>query len=484
MRKSGYQKRIAIIFMLLVFTLGSVPSALANPPSGTLTIYDSTVDFDHFAFELFSDNGMKSWDEDTVTTTTFNTKVIENDFLKVTLLPDYGGRILSIIYKPTGNDLLYQNPVGTPYGIGEGNFYYNWLMVYGGIFPTFSEPEHGKYWLTPWDATVTVNNSDQISVEMTITDDVDFAGKPWNFTKGATGITAVATVTVYKDKSYVELNMKLINNKNEVVGYEYWTCTTFAPGGDPQDMKMVVPIDKVVLKDDWWSWMGTAETAIDAPNHIFEYKNLALFSNWQDMGIAYAYPEVEKKWWGVINPDNEEGVMRIANNQDDTPGLKFWTWGYDNSYDTDPLTFGNSARPYVELWAGHSSQFFQNSVLQPYETKEWTEYYTPTVGLSDVTAANEHGAALLDITETSTSAQFKATVNTTAPGKTFTTELRLAGSPNYVLDTQTFVSGTGEKEIVVNRLLSTISAGNYTLELVLKDSLGTELLKAEVPFTK
>ncbi len=25
-----------------------------------------------------------------------------------------------------------------------GNFYYDWLMVYGGIFPTFPDPEHGR----------------------------------------------------------------------------------------------------------------------------------------------------------------------------------------------------------------------------------------------------------------------------------------------------------------------------------------------------
>ena len=51
------------------------------------------------------------------------------------LLPEFGGRILSIIYKPTGHEQLYRTEVGVPYGMGGGNFYYDWLMVYGGIFP-------------------------------------------------------------------------------------------------------------------------------------------------------------------------------------------------------------------------------------------------------------------------------------------------------------------------------------------------------------
>lgn len=481
--KSPMKKTMSLLLSLLLFLM-LAPAALADPPSDELVIYDSTVDFEHFAFELFSDNGMKSWDDQTVTTTTFNTKVIENEYLKVTLLPEYGGRILSIIYKPTGNDLLYQNPVGTPYGIGEGNFYYNWLMVYGGIFPTFPEPEHGKFWLLPWTANVVVNNSQQISVEMSRTDDVNFQGRPWNFTKGETGITAITTVTVYKNKSYVEMKVKLVNNKNEPINYEYWTCTTLAPGGNPQDMKMVVPIDKVVLKDDWWSWMGTAEQPIDPQNHIFEYNNLAWFSNWQDMGIAYASPAVEEKWWGVINPDNEEGVLRIANNIQDTPGLKFWTWGYDNSYNTDPLTFGNSARPYVELWAGHSSQFFQNTVLQPNEVKEWTEYYIPTVGLSDITSANEQAAALLSYTENNGEVDFQVNINTTAPGQQLKASLKLLGDQNYDLLSQTFVSGTSETVLHAVKQLHTVDAGHYKFELVLKTMGDVEVLKAEIPFVK
>lgn len=46
--------------------------------------------------------------------------VLENGILKVTLLPSYGGRILSIIHKPSNRELLYQNPLGTPYLMLEG----------------------------------------------------------------------------------------------------------------------------------------------------------------------------------------------------------------------------------------------------------------------------------------------------------------------------------------------------------------------------
>ena len=46
------------------------------------------------------------------------------------------------------------------------------------------------------------------------------------------------------------------------------------------------------------------------------------------MGIAYAAPDMQGgNFWGVINHDNEEGIIRIADNTV-TPGLKMWTWGF------------------------------------------------------------------------------------------------------------------------------------------------------------
>ena len=46
-----------------------------------------------------------------------------------------------------------------PYGIKGDIFYYDWLMVYGGIFPTFPDAEHGKTWLKLWNFRVVKENA-------------------------------------------------------------------------------------------------------------------------------------------------------------------------------------------------------------------------------------------------------------------------------------------------------------------------------------
>ena len=119
--------------------------------SASQTITWSTV-----KYATDAENGFVSGslDNNTIVDRTFKTRVLENRYLKVTLVPEFGGRILSIIYKPTGHEQLYRTEVGVPYGIKGGTFYYDWLMVYGGIFPTFPDAEHGKTWLKPWDFRV------------------------------------------------------------------------------------------------------------------------------------------------------------------------------------------------------------------------------------------------------------------------------------------------------------------------------------------
>src|SRR3977135_4440763 len=128
-----------------------VHAASLVPDRGALS--EAMITWSTVKYATNAENGFVSGslDKKTIVDRTFKTHVIENRYLKVTLLPEFGGRILSIIYKPTGHEQLYRTEVGVPYGINGGNFYYDWLMVYGGIFPTFPDAEHGKAWLKPGD---------------------------------------------------------------------------------------------------------------------------------------------------------------------------------------------------------------------------------------------------------------------------------------------------------------------------------------------
>ena len=121
------------------------------------------------------------------------------------------------------------------------------------------------------------------------------------------------------------------------------------------------------------------------------FEKLRHFQNWPTMGIAYAAPDMQGgNFWGVINHDDEEEIIRIADNKI-TPGLKMWTWGFPSfTNETDARKDPNEARPYVELWAGVSDEFFHSASFAARGEVSIPETYSPTVGMSNVTHANEN----------------------------------------------------------------------------------------------
>jgi hypothetical protein len=67
-----------------------------------------------------------------------------------------------------------------------------------------------------------------------------------------------------------------------------------------------------------------------------------------------------------------------------------WTWGFQSfTHETDQRKHPDPARPYVELWAGVSDQFFHSAELPANGEVSVAETYSPTVGMSNVTHANE-----------------------------------------------------------------------------------------------
>lgn len=364
------------------------PAAWAAEDSLKLT--QSSVDWKTFEYTLDDGFHIDSFGEKIVTRT-FQTYVLENEYVKATLVPEFGGRVISLIYKPTGHEMLYRNPVGVPYGIGKGYFTYDWLMVYGGIFPTLPGPEHGKAWLHPWKAEVTEQSEQAITVKMHWKDDFRI-WTPMNFarTRAASGIEADFSVTLRRGSSALETLVQLTNPSPEELTYEYWTNVGLAPGSDPQDPKttsgaeLIVPVRCVQMAS--WSVGIASDEERCSGSRTYALNNLRWFKNWGDMGIAYASPDMQgKNFWGVINHDNEEGLIRVANNRE-TPGLKIWTFGY-KSTEADVNDRYQSARPFVELWAGRGLQFFDPVSFPAKSSWSVVEHYIPTAGLHGVSAA-------------------------------------------------------------------------------------------------
>jgi hypothetical protein len=438
-------------------------SCLVNLHAFTqVQLRDSVLSWQQHSFQLNEDYSMNWFNtaSNSRQMVHFQAKVIENELIRLVILPEYGGRVISFLYKPTNHEYLYHSECGSPYGMNESNFYYDWLMVYGGIFPTFPEPEHGKTWLVPWEHTILKQTGDTVILSLEYTDDKSFARAPGKFNNGITGITCRVNIGVHRGSSMWDFDVTLENNRNDKVKYEYWTCTTLSPGspmddtGCPLNTEMVVPITR--YKADWspGSWIGNY-------GGLYDFDRINYLDKWTDMGIAYAW-DLRDNYWGVINHTNQEGIFRISENIM-TPGLKFWTWGKQN-IDNNLFDFNNGGKDnYIELWAGNSEAFFKDAILEPYETIQWKESYGPTIGLSSIAKINHELALNLDFDPSDNRVNME--IFSFSPGQEYLLNVSLNGEADQSL---------------ASRVIQTSSLGNFENISLGSAPSGQYELRAEV----
>jgi hypothetical protein len=104
----------------------------------------------------------------------FRALVLENRNLRVVILPELGGRIWSIVYKPHNRELLWHNPRIPPASAPFGAVFDNvWCGGWEEMFPSpapsvingESYPDHGEVWCLPWEAA-TESTGDSASARL------------------------------------------------------------------------------------------------------------------------------------------------------------------------------------------------------------------------------------------------------------------------------------------------------------------------------
>ena len=88
---------------------------------------------------------------------TFTAVVLENELLRLTFLPELGGRLYRAVYKPSGRDLFYVNPVLKPTRWGPAQ--QGWWLGAGGIEWCLPVDEHGLEWALPWEYSTARNGA-------------------------------------------------------------------------------------------------------------------------------------------------------------------------------------------------------------------------------------------------------------------------------------------------------------------------------------
>ncbi len=104
--------------------------------------------------------------------------MLENRQLRVVVLPETGGRIYSLVHKPSDTEFLWHNPRANPRLIPFGtSFDDNLVGGWDDLLPTVDActyqgeavPDHGELWGLPWDWKITPTKDGSVSLYTSVT---------------------------------------------------------------------------------------------------------------------------------------------------------------------------------------------------------------------------------------------------------------------------------------------------------------------------
>ncbi|WP_295799045.1 DUF5107 domain-containing protein [Mucilaginibacter sp.] len=281
---------------------------------------------------------------------------LENEYLKIMILPELGGRIQRAYDKVKNRDFVYYNQVIKPALVGLAG---PWIS--GGI--EFNWPQHHR-------------PSTFSPVDFKIQENADGSKTVWvNELEVMFRTKGMAGFTLYPGKAYLEISGKLFNPTPFPQTFLWWANPAVKVNDDYQS---VFPPDVYAVFDhgkrdvsDFPIATGTYYKVDYAPGtDISRYKNIPVPTSY--MAIQSKYDFI-----GCYEHDTQGGMLHVADHHV-SPGKKQWTWGNGDFGFAWDRNLTDEDGPYIELMTG---VFTDNqpdfSLLQPNEGKTFEQYFMP-----------------------------------------------------------------------------------------------------------
>lgn len=294
--------------------------------------------------------------EDEKTDQPYTAVFLENDYLRVMVLPELGGRIQRAYDKTNGYDFVYYNEVIKPALVGLTG---PWIS--GGI--EFNWPQHHRpTTFAPVDWR-TVNAPDgSCSVELSETDQMY-------------GTKGKMTFTLYPDRAYIEIRGQLYNPTPLPQTFLWWANPAVAVNDDTQS---VFPPDVHAVFDHGKRAVSKFPIATGV-YYKHDYGDGVDISRYKNIPVPTSYmcAHSDHNFVGGYDHGVQAGILHVADHHV-SPGKKQWTWGcgdFGQAWDRN-LTDRNG--PYIELMTGmYCDNQPDFTWLKPFEEKTFTQYFMP-----------------------------------------------------------------------------------------------------------
>ena len=299
---------------------------------------------------------------------------LENDYIKVMVLPEIGGKVWGAIEKSTGEEFLYKNEV-----IKFRNIAMRGPWTSGGIEFNFGIIGHHPATATAVDYTTRTNADGSVSCIVGNTD------LPSN-------TRWIVEIRLEKDKAYFETNASWYNASPLTESYYNWMT---AAAVATNDLEFFIPGNAYVGHN------GNAHSwPIDEKG-----RNLAMYSN-NNFGPAKSYHVVGEynDFFGGYYHDSKFGFGQWAP-YEEMPGQKLWLWALSRSGGIWEDLLTDSDGQYIEFQAGRLLDQYSGGAVNPISQvgfdpnvmDRWSEIWFPYKEIGGMVDASKEGVLNVEL---------------------------------------------------------------------------------------
>ena len=366
----------------------------------------------------------------------WNAVFIENEYIKVMVLPELGGRIQMAYDKIKQRHFVYYNHVIKPALVGLAG---PWIS--GGI--EFNWPQHHRpSTYMPVDCTIKENADGSVTVWVSEMERMFHQ-------KGMAGFT------LRPGCAFLEIKGVLYNRTDVPQTFLWWANPAVAVN---DHYRSVFPPDINAVFDHGKRAVSSFPIATGT-YYKMDYSAGVDIANYKNIFVPTSYMGVNSKYdfEGGYENDTQAGMLHVASHHV-SPGKKQWTWGNGDFGRAWDRCLTDDDGPYIELMAGvYTENQPDFTWLMPYEEKEFTQYFLPYRELGVVKNATrdllmniempEQGKAVLKVF--ATNRQTVTVVLRKKDGEVFLNE-EVTIAPEKVWEKTVDVSGAALQDIRVD----------------------------------
>jgi tetratricopeptide (TPR) repeat protein len=309
---------------------------------------------------------------------TYKLVYLENEYIKIAIMPEIGGRIFEAIDKTNGYNFFYRQHVIKPSLI---SIIGAWIS--GGV--EWNIPHHHRA-------------STFLPVQYSIEENDDGSKTVWvgeleirHRMRWAVGCT------LRPGRSYIEVSTRILNRTPFV--------NTFLCFANPavhvnEKYQVIFPPSTRFgthhAKRQFVTW--PIATGRYGGGDFGDGVDISWYKNHISSNSVFAW-NYDDDFVAGYDHGKEAGTMSVADHHI-VPGKKFWTWGNGPRGRRQDTILTDNDGPYIEIMVGaYSDNQPDYSWIQPYEVKSFKWYWYPFRDIGGVKSANVNAAVNLDVNE-------------------------------------------------------------------------------------